>query len=84
VFNIPRQFGPISRMPSRWAARVTASCGAGPALAGVLSSAFLERVAGGQPLLLRDRPGEGGQVVAVLLDPDSYAELESLLDEALA
>lgn len=46
----------------------------------MLSSAFLERVAGGQPLLLWKR----GRLAAVLLDPDSYAELESLLDEALA
>lgn len=64
-------------------ARVAASASAGgDPLPGVLSRSFLEQVAGGQPLLLRQ--GDCGQVVAVLLDPESYAELQVLVDEALA
>ena len=61
---------------------VSASAGAGAPLAGVLSRALLEGVSGGQPLLLRR--GERGRLVAVLLDPDSYAELEASAQELLA
>ena len=62
---------------------VSASAGAGAPLAGVLSRALLEGVSGGQPLLLRQH-GERGRLVAVLLDPDSYAELEASAQELLA
>ena len=54
--------------------------GPGPALAGLVSAAFLQRVSGGQPLLLLRR---GGGVAAVLLDPDSYAELQAAIAELL-
>jgi hypothetical protein len=70
--------------------RVAAYAGAGTPLAGVLSRVFLEQVSGGQPLLLRGgqplllRGGRHGRVVAVLLDPDSSAELEASAEELLA
>jgi hypothetical protein len=48
-------------------------------LAGLVSAAFLQRISGGQPLLLR----RGGDVAAVLLDPDSYAELQAAIAELL-
>jgi PHD/YefM family antitoxin component YafN of YafNO toxin-antitoxin module len=48
-------------------------------MAGLVSAAFLQRVSGGQPLLLR----RGGHVAAVLLDPDSYAELQAAIAELL-
>jgi hypothetical protein len=53
--------------------------GPGPALSGLVSAAFLHRVSGGQPLLLR----RGGHVAGVLLDPDSYAELQAVIAELL-
>ena len=59
--------------------QVDAMAGQGPALAGLVSAAFLHRVSGGQPLLLR----RGGHVAAVLLDPDSYAELRAAVAELL-
>ena len=46
---------------------------------GVVSRLLLEAVSGGQPLLLTRR----GRPAAVLLDLDSWAELEQLADEAL-
>jgi hypothetical protein len=59
--------------------QVDAMAGPGPALAGLVSAAFLQRISGGQPLLLR----RGGHVAAVLLDPDSYAELQAAIAELL-
>jgi hypothetical protein len=59
--------------------RVDAMAGHGPALAGLVSAAFLHRVSGGQPLLLRHR----GHVAAVLLDSDTYAELQAVIAELL-
>jgi prevent-host-death family protein len=47
---------------------------------GVVSRVLLEAVSGGQPLLLTRR----GRPAAVLVDPDSWAELELLAAEALA
>jgi prevent-host-death family protein len=46
---------------------------------GVVSRVLLEAVSGGQPLLLTRR----GRPAAVLVDPDSWAELELLAAEAL-
>ena len=59
--------------------QVNAMAGPGPALAGLVSAAFLQRVSGGQPLLLR----RSGHVAAVLLDPDTYAELQAAIAELL-
>jgi PHD/YefM family antitoxin component YafN of YafNO toxin-antitoxin module len=49
-------------------------------ISGLISRPFLDAASGGQPLLVHHR----GHVAAVLLDPDTYAELESLATEALA
>ena len=70
-----------SKPGRRWTrtVQVDATAGSGPALAGLVSAAFLQRVSGGQPLLLR----RGGHVAAVLLDPDSYAELQATIAELL-
>ena len=46
---------------------------------GVVSRVLLDAVSGGQPLLLTRR----GRPAAVLVDPDSWAELEQLADDAL-
>jgi len=46
---------------------------------GVVSRVLLEAVSGGQPLMLTRR----GRPAAVLVDPDSWAELELLAAEAL-
>lgn len=62
----------------RQAARVTASPAPGVALPGVLSRGLLDAVAGGQPLLLH----QGGRLRAVLLDADTWAELEALAELA--
>lgn len=74
---------PTSRMkhgrPWTRTIRVDAMAGPGPALAGLMSAAFLRRVSGGQPLLLR----RSGHVAAVLLDPDTYAELQAAIAELL-
>ena len=63
----------------RDAASVTASPAPGVALAGVLSRGLLDAVAGGQPLLLHQR----GRLRAVLIDADSWAELEALAEPAV-
>jgi prevent-host-death family protein len=47
--------------------------------AGVISRVLLDVVSGGQPLLLTRR----GRPAAVLVDPDSWAELEQLAADAL-
>ena len=47
--------------------------------AGVISRALLDAVSGGQPLLLTRR----GRPAAVLVDADSWAELEQLASDAL-
>ena len=47
---------------------------------GVVSRVLLEAVSGGQPLLLTRR----GRPAGVLVDPDSWAELQLLAAEALA
>ena len=60
----------------RQAARVTASPAPGVALPGVLSRGLLDAVDGGQPLLLH----HGGRLRAVLLDADTWAELEALAE----
>lgn len=60
----------------REAEPVTASPAPGVALPGVLSRGLLDAVAGGQPLLLHQR----GRLRAVLIDPDSWAELEALAE----
>ena len=59
--------------------RVDAIAGDCPTMAGLVSAAFLKLVGGGQPLLLR----RGGHVAAVLLDLDSYAELQAAPAELL-
>lgn len=59
--------------------QVEAMAGPGPALVGLVSAAFLQHVSGGQPLLLR----RSGHVAAVLLDPDTYAELQAAIAELL-
>jgi prevent-host-death family protein len=46
---------------------------------GVISRLLLDAVSGGQPLLLTRR----GRPAAVLVDPDSWAELEQLAADAL-
>jgi len=46
---------------------------------GVISRALLDAVSGGQPLLLTRR----GRPAAVLVDADSWAELEQLASDAL-
>ena len=46
---------------------------------GVISRVLLDAVSGGQPLLLTRR----GRPTAVLVDPDSWAELEQLAADAL-
>jgi prevent-host-death family protein len=46
---------------------------------GVVSRLLLDAVSGGQPLLLTRR----GRPAAVLVDPDSWAELELLAADAL-
>jgi PHD/YefM family antitoxin component YafN of YafNO toxin-antitoxin module len=58
---------------------VDATAGHGPTLTGLVSAAFLQRVSGGQPLLLR----RSGRLTAVLLDPDTYAELQAAIAELL-
>jgi prevent-host-death family protein len=45
----------------------------------VISRVLLDAVSGGQPLLLTRR----GRPTAVLVDPDSWAELEQLAADAL-
>jgi prevent-host-death family protein len=47
--------------------------------AGVISGVLLDAVSGGQPLLLTRR----GRRTAVLVDADSWAELEQLASDAL-
>jgi prevent-host-death family protein len=47
--------------------------------AGVISRVLLDAVSGGQPLLLTRR----GRPAAVLVDADSWAELEQLASDAL-
>jgi len=54
--------------------------GHGIGMAGQMTAVFLQRVCGGQPLLIR----HGRRVAAVLLDPDTYAELEANVDDLLA
>ena len=46
---------------------------------GAVSRVLLDAVSGGQPLLLTRR----GRPAAVLVDPDSWAELEQLAADAL-
>ncbi len=46
---------------------------------GVISRLLLDAVSGGQPLLLTRR----GRPAAVLVDPDSWAELEQLAADAV-
>ena len=58
------------------AAPVLASPAPGVVLPGVLSRGLLDAVAGGQPLLLHQR----GRLRAVLIDADSWAELEALAE----
>ena len=60
----------------REAASVLASPAPGVVVPGVLSRGLLDAVAGGQPLLLHQR----GRLRAVLIDPDSWAELEALAE----
>ena len=48
--------------------------------AGMISRVLLDAVSGGQPLLLTRR----GRPAAVLVDADSWAELEQLASDALA
>lgn len=64
----------------RGAARVAATGSAGGAVAGVLSRALLDAASGGEPLLLHHR----GRLAGVLIDPDTWAELECLAGDALA
>lgn len=66
--------------PASGAVRVDAVAGRGVGLTGQISAAILRHVRGGQPLLLR----RGRKVAAVLLDPDTYAELEAMADDLLA
>ena len=63
------------------AARVVASTDVGGApLAGVLSRALLEAASDGEPLLLH----RGGRLAAVLVNPETFAELEVAATELLA
>lgn len=68
------------RVLVRGAARVAGRGAAGGAIAGVLSRALLDAASGGEPLLLHHH----GRLAGVLVDPDTWAELESLAAEAIA
>jgi hypothetical protein len=59
---------------TRGVLNVSASPGTGGTVPGVLSRALLDAVAGGEALVLRHR----GEVRAVLVDPDTWAELQDL------
>ena len=71
---------PTRGAPGALTVRVDAVAGYGIGMAGQVSAVFLQRIRGGQPLLLR----RGRKVAAVLLDPDTYAELEAIADDLLA
>jgi len=71
---------PPRGQPASRTVRVDAVAGHGVALTGQISAAILEHVRGGEPLILR----RGRRVAAVLLDPDTFAELAAIADDLLA